>query len=63
MGWVMGIEPTTSWTTIRRSNHLSYTHQKVSLSIIAHFLLFSYKLAVPLATPGNRLPSTRRSAT
>ena len=26
MGWVMGIEPTTSGITIRRSNHLSYTH-------------------------------------
>ena len=27
MGWVIGIEPTTFWTTIRRSNQLSYTHQ------------------------------------
>ena len=27
MGWVIGIEPTTFWTTIRRSNRLSYTHQ------------------------------------
>ena len=26
MGWMMGIEPTTSGITIRRSNHLSYTH-------------------------------------
>ena len=23
MGWDIGIEPTTFWTTIRRSNHLS----------------------------------------
>ena len=26
LGWMMGIEPTTSGITIRRSNHLSYTH-------------------------------------
>ena len=26
MGWVKGLEPSTSGTTIRRSNQLSYTH-------------------------------------
>ena len=26
MGWVTGIEPAASGTTIRRSNRLSYTH-------------------------------------
>ena len=26
MGWVVGFEPTTSGTTIRRSNQLNYTH-------------------------------------
>ena len=27
-GWMSGIEPPTSGTTIRRSNQLSYTHQR-----------------------------------
>ena len=35
MGWMMGIEPTTSGITIRRSNHLSYTHHSVSI-LLAH---------------------------
>ena len=28
LGWVMGLEPTTFGTTIRRSNRLSYTHHE-----------------------------------
>ncbi len=28
MGWMRGFEPPTSGTTTRRSNQLSYTHQK-----------------------------------
>lgn len=31
MGRVTGIEPTTSWTTIRRSNRLSYTRQTMTI--------------------------------
>ena len=31
MGWEIGIEPTTFWTTIRRSNQLSYSHHFVKL--------------------------------
>ena len=33
MGRVMGIEPTTFWTTIRRSNQLSYTRRKTGVII------------------------------
>ena len=32
LGWIMGLEPTTFGTTIRRSNQLSYIHH------IRHFL-------------------------
>ena len=31
LGWEIGIEPTTFWTTIRRSNQLSYSHHFVKL--------------------------------
>src|SRR4051812_31606822 len=27
VGWLRGLEPPTSWTTTRRSNQLSYSHQ------------------------------------
>ena len=27
MGWLMGLEPTTTWTTTRSSNQLSYNHR------------------------------------
>ena len=32
LGWIMGLEPTTFGTTIRRSNQLSYIHH------VRHFL-------------------------
>ena len=36
MGWVTGLEPATSGTTIRRSNQLSYTHhQSIELRLKA----------------------------
>lgn len=30
MGWIMGLEPTTSGITIRRSNRLNYTHHDIN---------------------------------
>ena len=53
MGWEMGLEPTTSWTTIKSSNQLSYSHHKI---IISQFLEAGYfgkskKAIVPAAAP------------
>ena len=40
MGWGKGIEPSTSWTTIKCSNQLSYPHhgRKSAISIIPQIL-------------------------
>lgn len=36
MGWIVGLEPTTSGTTIRRSNQLNYTHHVSSMALLPH---------------------------
>ncbi len=46
MGWVMGVEPTTFGTTIRRSNQLNYTHHMALLFIRINIIIA--RINVPL---------------
>lgn len=41
IGWMMGFEPTTSGTTIRRSNQLNYNHHFVCGCKYKYFILFT----------------------
>ena len=50
-----GIEPTTSWTTIRRSNRLSYIRH--------NYLLFVHVWFVPSSSYCNRLSDEMKYAT
>lgn len=40
-GWLMGFEPTTSGTTIRRSNQLNYSHHVFAGAKVTNYLILN----------------------